>query len=53
MGKKKKQPSRDKAFHIRKGDTVVVLSGDAKGKPGKPCSAGPRRDEEWTSSSRR
>ena len=37
MGKKKKQaePAK-KAFHIRKGDTVVVLSGDSKGEPGKP-----------------
>ena len=37
MGKKKKQPeAATKAFHIRKGDTVVVLSGDSKGEPGKP-----------------
>jgi len=37
MGKKKKQPEpAKKAFHIRKGDTVVVLSGDSKGEPGKP-----------------
>ena len=37
MGKKKKQPEPSKkAFHIRKGDTVVVLSGDSKGEPGKP-----------------
>jgi large subunit ribosomal protein L24 len=37
MGRKKKQaePAR-KAFNIRKGDTVVVLSGDSKGDPGKP-----------------
>jgi len=37
MGKKKKQaePAK-KPFHIRKGDTVVVLSGDSKGEPGKP-----------------
>ena len=37
MGKKKKQaePAK-KAFHIRKGDTVVVMSGDSKGEPGKP-----------------
>ena len=37
MGKKKKQPEpATRAFHIRKGDTVVVLSGDAKGEPGHP-----------------
>ena len=37
MGKKKKQPEPSKkAFHIRKGDTVVVLSGDSKGEAGKP-----------------
>ena len=37
MGKKKKQPEpATKPFHIRKGDTVVVLSGDSKGEPGKP-----------------
>ena len=37
MGKKKKQPEpATKAFHIKKGDTVVVLSGDSKGEPGKP-----------------
>ena len=37
MGKKKKQPEpATRAFHIRKGDTVVVLSGDAKGDPGNP-----------------
>ena len=37
MGKKKKQPEpATRAFHIRKGDTVVVLSGDAKGDPGSP-----------------
>ena len=37
MGKKKKQPApATRAFHIRKGDTVVVLSGDAKGDPGNP-----------------
>ena len=37
MGKKKKQPTpATRAFHIRKGDTVVVLSGDAKGDPGNP-----------------
>ena len=37
MGNKKKQaePAK-KPFHIRKGDTVVVLSGDSKGEPGKP-----------------
>ena len=37
MGKKKKQPEpATRAFHIRKGDTVVVLSGDSKGEPGSP-----------------
>ena len=37
MGRKKKQPEpASKAFHIKKGDTVVVLSGDSKGDPGKP-----------------
>ena len=37
MGKKKKQPEpAQRAFNIRKGDTVVVLSGDSKGEPGKP-----------------
>jgi large subunit ribosomal protein L24 len=37
MGNKKKQPEpAKKPFHIRKGDTVVVLSGDSKGEPGKP-----------------
>jgi large subunit ribosomal protein L24 len=37
VGKKKKQPEpATRAFHIRKGDTVVVLSGDAKGDPGHP-----------------
>ena len=37
MGKKKKQPEpATRAFHIRKGDTVVVLSGDAKGDAGSP-----------------
>jgi len=37
VGKKKKQPEpAKKPFHIRKGDTVVVLSGDSKGEPGKP-----------------
>ena len=37
MGKKKKQPEpATRAFHIRKGDTVVVLSGDSKGDPGNP-----------------
>ncbi len=37
MGRKKKQPEpAKKAFNIRKGDTVVVLSGDSKGDPGKP-----------------
>ena len=37
MGVKKKQrePSK-KVFAIKKGDTVVVLSGDSKGEPGKP-----------------
>jgi large subunit ribosomal protein L24 len=37
VGRKKKQvePAR-KAFHIKKGDTVVVLAGDSKGEPGKP-----------------
>ena len=37
MGRKKKkaEPAR-KAFNIKKGDTVVVLSGDSKGDPGKP-----------------
>jgi large subunit ribosomal protein L24 len=37
MGKKKKQPEpATKSFHIKKGDTVVVLSGNSKGEPGKP-----------------
>ncbi len=37
MGKKKKQPApATRAFHIRKGDTVIVLSGNAKSEPGKP-----------------
>jgi len=37
VGKKKKQPEpATRAFHIRKGDTVVVLSGDSKGDPGNP-----------------
>ena len=37
MGKKKKQAEpATRAFHIRKGDTVVVLSGDSKGDPGNP-----------------
>jgi large subunit ribosomal protein L24 len=37
VGKKKKQPEpAKKPFHIRKGDTVVVLSGDSKGEAGKP-----------------
>jgi len=37
MGNKKKQVEpASKPFHIRKGDTVVVLSGDSKGEPGKP-----------------
>lgn len=37
MGKKKKQPApATRAFSIRKGDTVVVISGDAKGDPGNP-----------------
>ena len=37
MGRKKKQPEpAAKAFHIKKGDTVVVLSGNSKGEPGKP-----------------
>jgi large subunit ribosomal protein L24 len=37
VGKKKKQPEpATRAFHIRKGDTVVVLSGDSKGDSGNP-----------------
>ncbi|MGH7727025.1 MAG: 50S ribosomal protein L24 [Candidatus Eiseniibacteriota bacterium] len=37
MGKKKKQPEpAHRTFRIKKGDTVVVLSGDSKGEPGKP-----------------
>ena len=37
MGKKKKQREpATKAFHIRKGDTVVVMSGDSKGDAGNP-----------------
>ena len=37
MGKKKKQPEpATRALHIRKGDTVVVLSGDSKGEAGNP-----------------
>jgi large subunit ribosomal protein L24 len=37
VGNKKKQPEpAQKAFNIRKGDTVVILSGDSKGEPGKP-----------------
>jgi large subunit ribosomal protein L24 len=37
VGKKKKQPEpATRALHIKKGDTVVVLSGDSKGEPGKP-----------------
>ncbi len=37
MGIKKKQPEPSKkVFHIKKGDTVVVLSGDSKGEAGKP-----------------
>lgn len=37
MGKKKKQPEpATRALHIRKGDTVVVLSGDARGDAGNP-----------------
>jgi large subunit ribosomal protein L24 len=37
VGKKKKQrePAR-KAFGIKKGDVVVVLSGDSRGEAGKP-----------------
>jgi len=37
VGIKKKQPEPSKrVFTIKKGDTVVVLSGDSKGEPGKP-----------------
>jgi len=37
VGVKKKQPEPSKkVFGIKKGDTVVVLSGDSKGEPGKP-----------------
>jgi len=36
MAKKKQPEPARKPFHIRKGDTVVVLSGDSKGEPGKP-----------------
>ena len=37
MGKKKKQREpATRAFHIRKGDTVVVMSGDSKGDAGNP-----------------
>ena len=37
MGSKKKQPEPSKkVFTIKKGDTVVVLSGDSKGDAGKP-----------------
>jgi large subunit ribosomal protein L24 len=37
VGKKKKQPApATKAFHIKKGDIVVVLSGDSKGTTAKP-----------------
>jgi large subunit ribosomal protein L24 len=37
VGVKKKQPEPSKkVFAIKKGDTVVVLSGDSKGEPGKP-----------------
>src|SRR5262245_9912168 len=36
MAKKKQAEPARKPFHIRKGDTVVVLSGDSKGEPGKP-----------------
>ena len=36
MAKKKQVEPAKKPFHIRKGDIVVVLSGDSKGEPGKP-----------------
>jgi large subunit ribosomal protein L24 len=37
VGKKKKQREpATRAFHIRKGDTVVVMSGDSKGDAGNP-----------------
>jgi len=36
MAKKKQPEPARKPFHIRKGDTVVVLSGDSKGEAGKP-----------------
>jgi len=37
VGSKKKQPEPSKkVFTIKKGDTVVVLSGDSKGDAGKP-----------------